>query len=97
MEPERFSYVESRAIADGYLVPVPFGLFARVTRQVWDVYADRAGGADRTLEALRQTWSLVAAQHAERNGMRILRQFGRSVWLVPNELGGLTLMFPDDQ
>ena len=77
-------------------MPVPFGRFARVTRRVWNAHADRAADADRTLEALRQTWSLALTLPSEPDGLRIMRESGRSIWLVPNELGGLTLMLPED-
>ena len=97
MEPERTSYPDAQAVVDGYLVPLPFEPFARVTRRVWDAYADHAGEPNLPLEALRRLWTLADALPAEPDGVRILTQVGRSLWLVPNELGGLTLMFPDDR
>lgn len=97
VEPEPTAYTDAQGIADGHLVPIPFGPFARVTRRVWDAYADREKRPDQALIGLRRLWALAASLPAEPDGSRILRQSDQSVWLVPNELGGLTLMFPDDR
>lgn len=97
MDLERGSYDDARAVADGYLVPVPFGPCARVTRRVWDAFADPGGAPSLTLEAARRLWSTADALPPDANGTRILRQCGYVLWLVPNDVGGLTLMFPDDQ
>jgi hypothetical protein len=96
VQPDSISYGDSQAVADGYLIPVPFGPFSRVTRRAWITFTDGAKSADQAIEALEHAWSLALARPADACGVRVLRHSGRVMWLVPNELGGLTMMLPDD-
>lgn len=96
MDLDEAPYLDIRALADGYLVEVPFALFARVTRSVWDAHALDATSGTSTLEIVRQTWVTALSLPARPDGWRVLDAAGRTVCLVPNELGGLTLMFPED-
>ena len=97
-----FAYTDQEAIADGVLVP-----FAgesgvnRVTRAVFDHFVTPMGKSPVTgpvinitplQTAIRAMLKILPDEGGWRTGMHE----GKTLWLVPNELQGFTLMFPED-
>src|SRR5436190_2092038 len=96
-----YAYTDEQAVEDGVLVPVSEGKVNRVTRAVFDHFTESIGSTPMTgpvtnigplLEAIRT----VLQVPPDEDGWRKLTWRGKELWLLPNELGGLTLMFPDD-
>src|SRR5213594_3659254 len=95
------TYTDQQALADGVLVAVPGeGGVNRVTRAVFDHFADAMGSSPVTgpvtnigplLDAIR-----AMLQVEPDDGWRVGTYAGKKLWLIPNETGGLTLMFPED-
>jgi hypothetical protein len=105
MEKEPFvivEYSDKQALEDGVLVSVSGeGKVNRVTRAVFDHFTKPVGSAPLTGEvtditrlqdAIRALLKLEPDQDAWRTGAHE----GKELWLIPNEVGGLTLLFPDD-
>jgi hypothetical protein len=100
--PVIIAYTDEMAVADGVLVPWsgPGGV-NRVTRAVFDAYTDPMGqsrltGAVTDVTRLSAAIQATLAAVPDQEGWRTHSLDGRELWLVPNELGGLTLMFPED-
>jgi hypothetical protein len=104
-EQEPFAIVEysdKQAFEDGVLVSVPGeGKVNRVTRAVFDHFTRPMGSSPATGEvtditplqdAIRALLKIEPDEDAWRTGAFE----GKELWLVPNEVGGLTLLFPDD-
>ena len=96
-----YAYTDEQAVKDGVLVPVSEGKVNRLTRAVFDHFTESIGSTPMTgpvtnigplLEAIRT----VLQVPPDEDGWRKLTWRGKELWLLPNELGGLTLMFPDD-
>ena len=94
-------YTDQQAVADGVLVAVPGedGV-NRVTRAVFDHFTESLGTSPITGSVANIT-SLMDAIRAmlqiePDDGWRVGEYQGRGLWLIPNEVGGLTLMFPED-
>jgi hypothetical protein len=101
-----FSYTDAQALEDGVLVDVsPLSIsFAgkpvnRVTASVWytleTAYCDNEQIAAVLVEVLRD------AKPAEDNcgdegDMWISYLDGNKVWIMHNEVGGMTIMYPED-
>ena len=92
-------YTDAQAIEDGFLVQITGeGSVNRVTRAVYDHFVQPIG------DPRFQMWDvtpLMAAIRAIRalepdDGWRVGDYQGKRLWLIPNEVGGLTLMFPED-
>ncbi len=96
-----FSYTDEEALADGVLVGVYAPPVNRVTRAVFDHFV-KDMGAPRNPGVLFDTTPVYSAIEAilafrpDKDGWRTGSYEGKELWLVPNEVGGLTLMFPDD-
>ncbi len=96
------SYSDGQAVSDGVLVPIPGdGHVNRVTRAVFDHFTESLGSSPITgpvtnigplMEAIRAVLKIPA----DSDGWRTLSYQGKELWLLPNEVGGLTLMFPED-
>jgi hypothetical protein len=96
------SYTDQQAVEDGVLVPVTGeGGVNRVTRAVFDRFTKPMGASSITgpvtnigplMEAIRAMVKLPA----DADGLRTGAYQGEKIWIVPNEVGGLTMMFPDD-
>ena len=96
------SYTDRQAVEDGVLVPVPGeGGVNRVIRAVFDHFTRPMGSSPTTgpvtnitpmMEAIRAMLKVAP----DRDGSRTDTYKGKNLWLVPNEVGGLTLMFPED-
>ena len=80
-------YTDKQAVEDGVLVPVsgPGGV-NRVTRAVFDHFTRPLAEAIRAMAKLPP----------DKDGWRTGAAEGKKLWLVPNEVHGLTLMFPED-
>ncbi len=92
-------YTDSQAVEDGFLVPVTGGGGTnRVTRAVLDQFTKSIG--DKSLRITDITALMAAIRFMHRliphNGWRTGIYQGKKLWLIPNEVGGLTLMFPED-
>jgi len=107
-EPVIVEYTDQQAIEDGVLVPllmVPgIGRVNRVTRAVLVHFVGEkaAFGSMPFIELVTALKPLVSAICAmleippDQDGWRTGTYQGKKLWLVPNEVGGLTLMFPED-
>jgi len=96
-----FSYTDAEALEDGVLVAVARGPVNRVTRAVFDHFTASMGSTPATgpvtdVTRLMQAINLMLKIEAEGNGWRTGTFEGKALWLIPNEVGGLTLMFPED-
>jgi len=95
------TYTDQQAIADGALVAVPGeGGVNRVTRAVFDHFTESVGTSPIT-GAVANIGRLLDANRAmlaiePDDGWRTGDYRGMRLWLIPNEVGGLTLMFPED-
>ena len=95
------TYTDAQALQDGVLVAVPGeGAVNRVTRAVFDRFTESLGTSPITgsvanigplMDAIRATLQIKS-----NDGWRTGKYDGKELWLIPNELGGLTLMFPED-
>lgn len=96
------TYTDAQALDDGVLVDVRGVLPAawnvnRATRALWSAYTETIGGVmtniTRFVQAMKAAWSNAR----EDDGWRIgTAPDGQTVWFVPNEVGGMTAMFPED-
>ncbi len=96
------SYTDAQALEDGVLVAFPGpGKVNRVTRSVFDHFTNALGSSPVTgtvtditpvMEAIRA----ILAVPADEDGWRKLTYREKELWLLPNETGGYTLMFPGD-
>ena len=96
-----YVYTDAQALDDGVLVAVPGdGGVNRVTSAVFDHFTESLGTSPITgtvtnigplMDAIR---AMLAIEPDD--GWRVGEYQGRELWLIPNEVGGLTLMFPED-
>ena len=96
------SYSDDQAIDDGVLVPLFFSKVNRVTRPVFDYFVKSPEENVTFIEMifkitpLRDAVEAISKVRPDGDGWRKLNYQGKELWLVPNEVGGFTLMFPDD-
>jgi hypothetical protein len=98
------TYTDDQAVDDGVLVPLyGLGPVNRVTRAVFAHFVgEEAFEPKPVIEMPRAMEPLIAAIRAmlkipsDGDGWRTGEYGGKRLWLVPNEVGGLTLMFPED-
>lgn len=96
-----FEYTDVQALEDGVLVAVSCGAVNRVTSAVFKHFARPMGnlpasGAVIDITPLTATIRAVLGVMPDEDGWRKSTYGGKELWLVPNEVRGLTLMFPDD-
>jgi len=96
-----FAYTDAEALADGVLVQVDAAPVNRVTRAVFDRYTTLLGTSEVTgpvtdIGPLLGVIRWMLAIKADEDGWRSGTYEGKELWLVPNEVRGLTLMFPED-
>ncbi|HYR88502.1 MAG TPA: hypothetical protein VE422_30765 [Terriglobia bacterium] len=96
-----FEYSDEQAIEDGVLVAVSEGKVNRVTRTVFDHFTKSATEPAGTeseidIEPLREVIHAILQVPPDEDGWRKLTYREKELWLLPNEIGGLTLMLPDD-
>jgi len=101
-EPENVisRYTDAQALEDGVLVAVDFAPVNRVTRAVFDHFARpmnalRATGGIIDISPVRKAVEAMLAVEPD-DGWRSRTYEGKDLWLIPNEVKGLTLMFPED-
>ena len=103
-EPEVISsYTDREAVEDGVLVPwTGPGKVNRITRAVFDHFTTAIGSSPLTgpvtdVTRLARVVDAVLANPPDGDdGWRSGTHDGKKLWLAPNEVGGLTLMFPED-
>ncbi len=88
-----FSYTDTQALADGVLVSLDWTPVNRITRAVFDHFAPLMEFRGR---GLRGAIITMLALKPDEDGWRCGSYEGKELWLVPNEVDGLTLMFPED-
>lgn len=96
-----YEYTDAQALADGVLNEVICGAVNRVTHAVFDHYArpmnSSPDGVVFDITPLTATIRAVLGVVApDQDGWRKSAYEGKELWLVPNEVQGLTLMFPED-
>ena len=95
-------YTDRQALADGVLVAFPSeGKVNRVTRAVFDYFTKSMGSTPETGEViditrLQDAIRILLNQLPDVDGWRTGAYEGKDLWLIPNEVAGLTLLFPDD-
>jgi hypothetical protein len=102
-EPENviYAYTDAEACDDGFLVAIRHGPVNRITRAVVDHFTVCIGSWTVTWPAtdvtrLMRTIESMLKLEADTDGWRTGSYDGKTLWLTPNEVGGLTLMFPED-
>ena len=95
------SYTDAQALADGVLVPVYAPPVNRVARAVFDHFIQLMGSSDVTgpvfdITPLKRVIEAMVALKPDEDGWRCGSYEGKELWLEPNVVGGLTLMFPED-
>ncbi len=103
-EPENIiaSYTDAEALEDGVLVAFDASPVNRVTRAVFDHFTQPLGtreiGGPPVIDLNPLQWAIEAtvAWKPDKDGWRCGSYEGMELWLVPNEVNGLTLMFPED-
>ena len=96
-----YEYTDAQAIEDGVLVEVSCGAVNRVTHAVFAHYARPMetlpeGEVRFDITPLTATIIAVLRETPDEDGWRKSTYEGKELWLVPNEVQGLTLMFPED-
>ena len=102
-EPENVisAYTDAEALDDGVLVAIRCGPVNRVTRAVFDHFTASMGSSPVTgpvtdVGRLMRAVEAMLKLEADGDGWRTGSYDGKTLWLTPNEVGGLTLMFPED-
>ena len=97
-----FAYSDAQALADGVLIAIPGpGPVNRVTQAVFAHFTERIDASKLTgpvvdLTPVRAIIRQMLEIPSDADGWRTSTVQGRTLWLVPNEVKGLTLMFPSD-
>jgi hypothetical protein len=95
-------YSDKQALADGVLVSVPGeGKVNRVTRAVFDHFTKSMGSSPATgqvtdITRLQDAIRAMLKVEPDEDAWRTGTYEGKELWLLPNEVGGFTLLFPDD-
>jgi hypothetical protein len=102
-EPEEVidSYTDAEALRDGVLVSFRCGPVNRITRTVFDSFTTAMGSSPETgpvtdVSRLTRALESILKLDADGKGRRKGTYGGKTLLLAPNEVGGLTLMFPED-
>jgi hypothetical protein len=95
------SYTDAEALEDGVLVEWDDLQVNRVTRAVFDHFTQPMGSSPLTgvvidITPMRRVIQTMLKVEADGDGWRVGAYEGKDLWLVPNEVNGLTLMFPED-
>ena len=92
-------YSDAQAIEDGFLIAIDGpGRVNRATGAVFDHFAQPIGDPRFRVFDLTPLMDAIRAilKVEPDDGWRVGDYQGKRLWLIPNELGGLTLMFPED-
>jgi len=95
------SYTDAEALDDGVLVALDHLQVNRVTRAVFDYFTRPMGTSPQSgvvidITPLRRVIQTMLKVEADGEGWRVGTYDNKQLWLVPNEVSGLTLMFPED-
>ena len=95
-----FAYTDEQALEDGVLVDTSQILgclgINRVTRAVWDAYVtDMGGGIVQDITRLKAIAEKVKSVKPD-DGWYVYKIGDVTLWCIPNEANGLTLMLPED-
>lgn len=96
------AYTDAQALADGVLVAFSGeGGVNRITRAVFDHFARPVGSSPATghvidITPIQDAIRAMLTVEPDGDGWRTGAFQGKELWLVPNEVRGLTLLFPDD-
>ena len=96
------AYTDAQALADGALVAFSGeGGVNRITRAVFDHFAKPMGSSPATgqvtdITPIQDAIRAMLKVEPDKDGWRTGTHQGKELWLVPNEVRGLTLLFPDD-
>ncbi len=96
------TYTDRQAVKDGVLVAFPGeGNVNRVTRAVFDHFTQPMGNSSITgpvtdTTPLQEAIRALSKDAPDQDGWRTGTFLNKEMWLVPNEVRGLTLMFPED-
>lgn len=100
------TYTDAQAVEDGVLVAVSGA--HRVTRAAWEFIVERTpigeqierdkAAHDFCVELINRDEAIARRVYDENIGGGIYCVWvdGRKMWLMPNENGGMSLMFPED-
>jgi len=89
-------YTDAQALEDGVLVDFRgFGKVNRVTGAVFDHFTSTTGSGEREITRLVEAIEAMLKITPD-DGWRVGTYEGKKLWLIPNEVHGLTLMFPED-
>src|SRR5690348_7022794 len=95
-------YTDRQAVEDGVLVPIyGEGGANRITRAVFDYFTECMGtspitGPVTNIGPLMDAIRAMLRINPDADGWRTGTYQGKELWILPNETGGLTLMFPED-
>src|SRR5580704_2693822 len=95
-------YNDQQALDDGILVSVPGeGKVNRVTRAVFDHFAKPIAGSPvlgevTDITPLQDAIRAMLKIEPDEDGMRTGTYQGQKLWILPNEVEGFTLLFPED-
>jgi len=92
-------YTDAEALEDGFLVAVNEPPVNRVTRAVFDQFSNPIGAPPAVVIDITPLLKVIRTMltiEADADGWRVGEYEGAKLWLIPNEVGGLTLMFPED-
>jgi hypothetical protein len=95
------TYTDAQALDDGVLVAWDDRQVNRVTRAVFDHFTQPMGSSPLTgvvtdITPLRRVIQTMLAVEADTDGWRVGVYNNKQLWVIPNEVNGLTLMFPED-
>jgi hypothetical protein len=90
------TYTDREAVEDGFLVAIAGpGRVNRVTRAVFDHFTEEMGPGVTNITPLTDAIRYMLTLEVD-DGWRTGNFRGKALWLIPNEVGGFTLMFPED-
>src|SRR3989442_2762968 len=94
------TYRDSQALADGVLVEIPGdGGVNRATRAVFDEFARPIGDPRLGVLNITPLMDVIRTMlkiEPDADRWRTGTYQEKELWLIPNEVAGLTLMFPED-
>ena len=94
------TYSDSKALQDGVLVEIPGdGGVNRATRAVFDEFVKSIGDPRHGVLNITPLMDVIRTMlkiEPDGDGWRTVTYQEKELWLIPNEVGGLTLMFPED-
>ena len=96
-----YAYPDGQAVDDGFLVDIiRRGPLNRVSRAVFDTFSEPMGetplGTVMDMTRLMGVIDTMLKVEPDSEGWRTATVEGKELWMVPNEVDGLTLLFPDD-